>query len=102
MKIYLDDVRKLPDDKQDWVLVRSAKLAISFLEHEKVTHISLDHDLGDGVPNGYDVVCWIERQVRTKKFVPPIMTVHSMNTVGKGNLDRAIRSINKYISVSQL
>jgi hypothetical protein len=47
----------------------------------KVTHISLDHDLGDDTRGtGYDVILWIEEQVFTCGFKAPVIYVHSANT----------------------
>ena len=44
MKVYLDDERFAPDG---WQQARWPEDAIRFLETGMVTHISLDHDLGD-------------------------------------------------------
>lgn len=55
--------------------------AIALLETGNVSHISLDHDLGDDDHGtGYDVVLWIEEAVMTRGFTPPQMSVHSANS----------------------
>lgn len=77
MKVYLDDVRKTPDG---WVRVYWPDEAIKLLRTGKVTHISLDHDLGDDDRGtGDDVVTWLQKQVYINKMKPPIITVHSDN-----------------------
>lgn len=43
MKLFLDDVRQTPIG---WQRAETAWETIRFLEHEDVTHLSLDHDLG--------------------------------------------------------
>lgn len=61
MKLFLDDVRQTPIG---WQRAETAWETIRFLEHEDVTHLSLDHDLGDSEHpgNGNDVAKWIEKQ----------------------------------------
>jgi len=80
MKLWLDDVRKPPDNSWHWV--RTAEEAISWLADGIVSEASLDHDLGYSASrmSGYDVVCYLER-------VPDNLPwngtkVHSMNPVG--------------------
>ena len=61
---------------------------------EKVTLISLDHDLGDDERGtGYDVVLWIEEAVMTRGFVPPEMRVHSANSSARQKMEMGILSI---------
>lgn len=123
MKIYLDDIRT-PVEKE-WIVVRSYdEFVKKVLEIglENLTHISLDHDLGDTAmmeyhnnvsPNytlnyenilektGYDAVKWIVNHFYDKnpnyssnsnsykkknKIVFPLVTVHSANPIGCGNM----------------
>ena len=60
MKLYLDDVRTPPEG---WNLVSTVKDMMFLVATEDVTHISLDHDLGDTDPDntGYDFMLWLER-----------------------------------------
>ena len=77
MKVWLDDERPAPDG---WVRVLWPDEAIALLETGEVTHISLDHDLGDDDRGtGYDVVLWIEEAVATRGFVPPAIAIHTAN-----------------------
>lgn len=92
MKIYLDDERIAPEG---WVQVRWPDEAIKLLQTGTVTHLSLDHDLGDDRRgNGYDVLLWIEQQVALYKFTPPAkIDVHSANPAAHKRMLAAIESI---------
>ena len=61
LKVYLDDERPAPEG---WVHVKTPAQAIALLDTGMVSHLSLDHDLGDdeNVGTGYDVVLWMEEQ----------------------------------------
>lgn len=82
MKIFLDDERKAPNTS--WLVVRTAAEAIELLRLHAatITHISFDHDLGDGVPTGYDVVCELERLHHEGLISNIWTTVHSANPTG--------------------
>ncbi len=92
MKVYLDDSRTTPPG---WIRVFWPEEAISLLSTGKVTHLSLDHDLGDDAHGtGYDVLCWIEQQVVLHDFKPPaVMIVHSDNASARQKMLSAIKWI---------
>ncbi len=90
MKIFLDDERKPPDG---WHLVSTPQEAIEWLQRGIVGEISLDHDLGDGPDNGYQVILWIEEAVVLRQFVPPKIRVHSANPSARQKMESGIRSI---------
>lgn len=101
MKVWLDDLREAPEG---WVRAYWPEDVITHLKTGFVTQISLDHDLG--IQNGKDrnameVINWIEEQVVLNKFVPPEIFIHSANSVGIGNLRRAITQIEKYHTANQ-
>lgn len=93
MKVFLDDERIAPEG---WTQVRWPDEAISLMQAGTVTHLSLDHDLGDDLRGtGYDVLLWIEREVVLNKFVPPKnITVHSANPAARIRMLAAIKSIS--------
>ena len=97
MKIWLDDDttinRQAPEG---WVHITTGEEAIEFLGSGVVTHINLDHDLGEGRITGYDVAIWIEVQVYCHGFVAPEMEVHSCNPVGNKRIQQVIDSINRF------
>ena len=91
MKVYLDDERQTPEG---WKRVYWPEEAIELLKTGKVTHISLDHDLGDDVHGtGYDVVLWIEEAIFTNGFNPPHMQVHSANSSAREKMQNGINNI---------
>jgi len=93
LKIYLDDERPIPDG---WHGCRWPEEVIQLLKTGGVTHLSLDHDLGDDAHGtGYDVVLWIEEQVVTTGFKPPEIVVHSANVSARVKMEAGIRSIQK-------
>jgi hypothetical protein len=81
VQLYVDDIRSAPND--DWVVARSYRDAVKYLESGVVTSLSLDHDLG-GKLTGYDICVWMVSQ---EYFVWPITIVlHTSNTVGRDNM----------------
>lgn len=94
MKVYLDDERQTPEG---WFRVYEPHQAIGVLKSGEVTHISLDHDLGDdeGIGDGYDVVLWMEEQVAMSNFIPPKITVHSANPPARKRMKQGIEQIRK-------
>jgi len=91
MKVYLDDIRDTPDG---WVRVYTVPELQKLVQDSNITVISLDHDLGDGQPTGYDFLVWLEREVGEGRIPnPPRLEIHSANPVGRQNMARAIESI---------
>ena len=84
INLYVDDLRKCPNG---FVLAKSVKEAISYLENYKVEILSLDHDLGCDENNviqstGYDLVKYIcENGLRVEKIY-----IHTDNSVGRDNM----------------
>jgi len=95
MKLFVDDERICPCG---WVRTRFPEVAIWLLEHQKVTEISLDHDLGDDkkVGTGYDVLLWIEERVYTDiDYKPPKIYIHTANCSARKKMELAVENINK-------
>ncbi len=66
---------------------------ISFGIPEK---ISFDHDLGES-KSGYDCAVWLQIFLMDRKdFIMPVFNVHSMNPVGRKNIEAAIHDIHRY------
>jgi hypothetical protein len=94
IKVYLDDERLTP---QGWERAYTYDECLDFLKTFKVSHLSLDHDLGTE-KTGYDVIKWIEEQVFNNiNYNPPIITIHSANPAGRNNIELALISINRII-----
>ena len=93
IRVYLDDVRDAP---LGWHRVYWPDEAIALLDQGCVTHISLDHDLGDDSRGtGYDVIKWIEEAVVTRGFHAPHISIHSANNVARDRMQSGIESIRK-------
>ena len=94
MKVFLEDRRRAPDG---WRQVRWPQEAIELLAGGQVTHLSLDHDLGDDEHGtGYDVILWLEEAVATRGFHPPEVVVHSANSSARAKMEAGIRSIRRF------
>lgn len=100
IKIFLDDERATPEG---WIRAFWPEEVIALLEQGGVTHLSLDHDLGDDEHGtGNDVVLWIEEAVMCRNFSPPEMTVHSANISARMKMFGAIQSIERAHQRNQL
>lgn len=94
MNLFVDDIRNPPNS--DWLIARSYDEAITILDTGLISAISLDHDLGEG-KTGYDVICWIEKKIRTNEWVYlPEIYIHTSNPVGRQNMQRAYDSLLNY------
>lgn len=100
MKLWLDDFRLPPDET--WIWCKTADEAISCLQFDKdrVTEISLDHDLGHTEVyrerTGYDVATWIENMAASKMIERMKWSVHSANPYGAKRIRMAMESADKY------
>jgi predicted HTH domain antitoxin len=97
VKIYLDDLRPVPDG---WTLAKTAGEAICLLEAGSAKALSLDHDLGEPVAEvgtGYRVAVWLEEQAHSGRWsvIPRSITIHSANPVGRVIMQAAIDSIER-------
>ena len=94
MKLYVDDCRDAP---MGWTIAKTFEEAMKYIASGKVTHLSLDHDLGDeGTETGYDVLKMIERAMIQVGFTPPeVIKIHTANPAGYRNMRLALDSIHK-------
>jgi hypothetical protein len=94
MKVFLDDERTTPEG---WYRVYTPDQAIALLDTDMVTHISLDHDLGDDtlVGTGYDVILWMEEQVASGEFKPPYILIHTANPSARLKMEAGRKQIRK-------
>ena len=103
MNIFIDDERFPPDDGKDWEIMRTMQEVIDLIKIRdsmgvKISFISFDHDLGDGVPTGMDIVKWLcdydmDNQIFANDFS---FYVHSQNPVGKANIEGYL---NQYLFI---
>lgn len=94
MKIFLDDERPAPEG---WIQMYSVQGVIDMLSvyEKRITHLSLDHDLGDNKKTGYDLMCYLEEAAHNPYFYIPEISIHSANPVGRANMMRALDSIKR-------
>jgi hypothetical protein len=105
IKLWLDDQLDNVDmparhTPEGWIGVKTADEAIAILKSDDVTHISLDHDLGDEkvVGNGYYVARWIENAAHDGILARVEWAIHSANPVGRKNMEAALRNADKFWS----
>ena len=86
MKIFLDDERKPYHDymlmacPQEVIRELAARNYTGVGNKTPVEYLSLDHDLGDNMGNGNDVLLWVEEQVHTREdFICPHLKIHTAN-----------------------
>ncbi len=99
MKVWLDDIRPAPEG---WVRAFWPQDVIALLETGEVTHLSLDHDLGDDERGtGYGILRWVEEAVATRGFRPPEIRIHSGNPPAHERMLAAVRSIERLANSSE-
>lgn len=89
MKLFVDDVRPVPDDS--WAVARTYSEARDLFDNNMITIMSLDHDLGEE-KTGYDFLLYVVEQYYPEK-VPIQCKIHSANPVGR---DRMLGVIARY------
>ena len=84
MKLYLDDIRQSPTG---WLWCKSVEDAIASVTLFGVPEeMDLDHDLGKRT--GMDFIKWLSEHSQ----IVPKWRVHSMNPVGKANMEAFLTS----------
>lgn len=104
LKLWLDDNRDPKDStiqslfgaNGDEVWVKTVSEAIDLIGSGYVSSISIDHDLGDGNGDGYEVAKFIEEGAFDGSLEPFKCTVHSKNPVGARRVVQALENANKF------
>lgn len=101
-KIFLDDIRPAPTGFE---LYRPDRID-QFLEHAiNADVISMDHDLGDNYPTGYQILCKLEQRAYNGEIWSmgaPEILIHSSNPAGVQNLNAAIQAIYRKVGKRQV
>jgi hypothetical protein len=93
VKIWLDDEREAPEGWHRCYSPHDCIVRILF-GAEKVTEVSLDHDLGEDCGNGYDVLVALEQAVEDDMITElPIIHIHTANPPARVRMEAAVRSI---------
>lgn len=95
--IFLDDIRQAPESygqqfKTGESLIQFLKAISPLPEGMHIDTLSLDHDLGEGVMDGYDVVkqlCELELPIRR-------IQLHTDNIIGFKNMFYYLRSAQQH------
>lgn len=120
--IFLDDIRYPRDVNwievpiKPWIIMRDYNNFVQYITDKGYapSFICYDHDLGeshyghglnnDKIPydtynekTGYDCAKWMVEFCQNKKIKHPAYVVHSMNPVGKQNIQFYVESYNKTI-----
>lgn len=99
MKLWIDDVRPAPAGYTECKTVRLAKEFC--MQHlfpggkMIISEINLDHDAGDMAVHGGDYIellNWLEEKQNTAGWkIFTVFRIHSMNPVGKQNMEKIIK-----------
>lgn len=97
LRLFVDDLREEP---AGWDVARHYEVAIEKLSTFKYVEVSLDHDIAsyrkDGREmTGYDIALWLANRKMNGGYVPPVITSHSANPVGRANTEGVIK---RYLS----
>jgi len=95
--LYVDDIRPLPVhySSQEWDVARTYDEAITKLQQNKYTTLSLDHDIASWNSEGremtgYDIALWLAQRQHDNLYIPSTILVHSANPVGVANIQSVI------------
>lgn len=105
MKLYIDDIRKAPDES--WHIARTVGEAVNaiYMFGEKLTHISLDHDISYQLelnnvsrpypsPETFKTVAIYMGEYYKSHNTPdgayPHVTIHSSNPVGAVEIEEIL------------
>ena len=90
MRIWLDDIRPIPNG---YIGAKSVNEAINLIlkaekEEINIELLDLDHDLGDYAFDGGDGIKLIDWLIERQTFYP--IALHTANPVGRNNMQRTI------------
>ncbi len=93
MRLWVDDERPAPDDT--WMWARSDADAYDAWCSNKISELSLDHDLGDG-GDTRRLALSILGMAQAGQREPPRWFVHSANPVGNEYMTSTLESADRY------
>lgn len=94
MKLWIDDEQPPPiEERDEWTWFDEPAKALKYLSenYEKVKTVALDNDMG-GKLEGYDILCWIERQVHLGRGFPEILIL-TYNPVARDRMNACLKRI---------
>ncbi len=94
IKLYVD--YKQEEAPDGWLLAKTGEEALYTLATGKVTHLDLEHDLGNTM-NGDQVLTIMLSGVKAKKFRPPEeIKIHTANIAARPTMEGKIREIEQW------
>jgi hypothetical protein len=93
INLWLDDLRQPPAHWKWAKDIEKAKQYFTSPQHE-VMIMSLDHDLGDDVPTGYDLVSWM---ADNDKWPTEAIYLHTSNPAGRKRMENVINIHSPYL-----
>lgn len=110
--IFLDDLRDTPEGFKRVNTVQECIDSIMSYQGQEcgiwgsgaIRILSLDNDLGEGQPEGYKVMDWIEEKVFTDpNFICPLyFVIHSANPAAKKRMESVITRISDFNSKKKI
>lgn len=95
--LWLDDVRTPPSVA--WTWVKTSFEAIKALRSKSFDIVSLDHDLGEGAGDGYEVLKYLEAEAfRNPEFKVPEIRIHTSNSAARIRMLQAVQSIERFVA----
>lgn len=90
VKIYVDDVRPVPEGYEGTKSVDETIALIEALEAKgvEIEVLDLDHDLGDYAKYGGDAIKILDYLAERETYYP--IAIHTANPVGRANMERMI------------
>jgi len=93
IKLWLDDERPAP---QGWVRVYRADDVVRILSLYPVEAVSLDHDLGEGMLEGYHVMQYLENEAYAGRCIPKEIRIHTNNPPARQRMEAALAQIEHF------
>ena len=108
--LFLDDIRQISDvrkycvlpniNDEEWIIARNYKEFVDLITLRGLPKfVCYDHDLADCVNiiemTGFDCAKWLVAYCSDRNIKHPPYVVHSMNPIGKQNIESYIESYNK-------
>jgi hypothetical protein len=90
MKIWVDDIREVPEG---YIGTKSVNETIALIEQaelngETIELLDLDHDLGDYAKDGGDAIKILDYLAERETYYP--IHIHTANPVGRANMERML------------
>jgi len=97
-RLWVDDQRKPPDESWDWGRTFLTAVELLITHGSVYDEFSLDHDLGEHEPTGFDFLRWVV--LSRPDLLPRVIRIHSANPVGAANMKAVIERSGLYPKIT--